>query len=206
MPEYGELTAALKAIAADIPKAWAPDPAPEEMLMVAGNVERAAEVIEGLAAAIARHRDQRGDDRCWRDDLELYAALPGPPTPANLALPPREEFLASCERFWRQRQPGGACTAGKTIAQLEAEVDRLRAERGALADALRGVLESACHVGYWSAIVFSHGECGCRDCVRATEALEAVRGARKALNAVEAAGLPVAEPAVPDAAPATDRP
>ncbi len=29
-----------------------------------------------LANAIRRHRDQRGDDRCWLDDEELYRELP----------------------------------------------------------------------------------------------------------------------------------
>jgi hypothetical protein len=29
-----------------------------------------------LCAAVREHRDQRGDDRCWRDDRKLYASLP----------------------------------------------------------------------------------------------------------------------------------
>lgn len=31
--------------------------------------------IAELEAAIRKHRDYRGDDRCWRDDVELYAVL-----------------------------------------------------------------------------------------------------------------------------------
>ncbi len=29
-----------------------------------------------LADAIRKHRDERGDNRCWRDDEELYKVLP----------------------------------------------------------------------------------------------------------------------------------
>lgn len=34
------------------------------------------ERVATLEAAIRKHRDQRGDDRCWLDDEELYAILP----------------------------------------------------------------------------------------------------------------------------------
>ena len=33
-------------------------------------------LIEKLFSAIRKHRDQRGDDRCWLDDEELYKVLP----------------------------------------------------------------------------------------------------------------------------------
>lgn len=55
-----------------------------------------------LETAIRKHRDQRGDDRCWLDDLELYAVL-GDEQP-DLTLPLREEFLSNCSRFWECRQ------------------------------------------------------------------------------------------------------
>ena len=32
--------------------------------------------VDELEAAIRKHRDQRGDDRCWLDDEELYKVLP----------------------------------------------------------------------------------------------------------------------------------
>ena len=32
--------------------------------------------VEKLMAAIRKHRDYRGDDRCFQDDAELYAVLP----------------------------------------------------------------------------------------------------------------------------------
>lgn len=58
--------------------------------------------IAELEAAIRKHRDQRGDDRCWLDDQELYTVLGD--KPADFTLPPREEFLGNCARFWECRQ------------------------------------------------------------------------------------------------------
>ena len=60
------------------------------------------EKIERLEAAIREHRDQKGDDRCWLDDLKLYDVLGE--TPPALSLPPKCEFLESCARYWEQRQ------------------------------------------------------------------------------------------------------
>ena len=55
-----------------------------------------------LEDAIRRHRDQRGDDRCWLDDAELYSVL-GEGQP-DTTLPPQEEFLSNCARFFECRQ------------------------------------------------------------------------------------------------------
>lgn len=44
-------------------------------------ITQAAERIEHLEAAIRTHRDARGDDRCWRDDEDLYKVLPEGYTP-----------------------------------------------------------------------------------------------------------------------------
>lgn len=41
----------------------------------------AKETIEFLMNAIRKHRDQRGDDRCWLNDEELYKVLPEGYTP-----------------------------------------------------------------------------------------------------------------------------
>lgn len=58
------------------------------------------EEADRLRAAIRRHRDQRGDDRCWLDDEELYRALPEGHTP-----PARDcaVELALCEKFIASR-------------------------------------------------------------------------------------------------------
>ncbi len=41
----------------------------------------AAAERDALQAAIRRHRDERGDDRCWQDDETLYGVLPEGFTP-----------------------------------------------------------------------------------------------------------------------------
>lgn len=57
--------------------------------------------LDEVEAAIRKHRDQRGDDRCWMDDQELYAVVG---EPIISPLPPKKEFLNNCERFWECRQ------------------------------------------------------------------------------------------------------
>jgi hypothetical protein len=94
-------------------------------------VREAADEIDRLRAAIRSHRDQRGDDRCWMDDCELYNSL-GEPVPVEYsALPPKADFLASCERFYEQRQVpvvkgNAALPSCMTIRQLTDEVEELR--------------------------------------------------------------------------------
>lgn len=64
--------------------------------------------------------NQAGDNLCWLDDEQLGA------------IPPREEFLKSCERYHTQiageRGEAGILAGCMTIAQLEAAL--LKAERG----------------------------------------------------------------------------
>lgn len=56
-----------------------------------------------LRNAIRYHRDEKGDARCWLDDIKLYENLPET-VPVDATLPPKEEFLGSCTRFWECRQ------------------------------------------------------------------------------------------------------
>jgi hypothetical protein len=99
----------------------------------------AAEVeARRLRAAIVKHRSQRADDRCHQDDLELYAAL-GDGVQADNTMPPREEFLANCARFYDRRCQGGDWPS---YQQLEAENARLRLLVEA-ADALRCAVVSS---------------------------------------------------------------
>lgn len=58
--------------------------------------------VSQLETAIRTHRDQRGDDRCWLDDAELYAVLGN--EEADFKLPPRQTFLQNCSRYWECRQ------------------------------------------------------------------------------------------------------
>lgn len=59
--------------------------------------------ILNLRNGIRLHRDEKGHDRCWVDDLRLYELLPEK-LPANTTLPEREEFLDNCQRFYESRR------------------------------------------------------------------------------------------------------
>jgi hypothetical protein len=72
-----------------------------------------------LEAAIRKHRDQRGDDRCWMDDEELYKVLPEGYNP-----PERDSAveLANCQKFIACRH-----NPGTKYVSPEREIERLRA-------------------------------------------------------------------------------
>lgn len=54
---------------------------------------------ERLRQAIRKHRDARGNDRCWQNDIELYKEL-GEDLPDGPELPPREAFLNNCSSYY----------------------------------------------------------------------------------------------------------
>lgn len=54
------------------------------------------EEIDRLRAAIRKHRDFRGDSRCWLDDEELYKTLPEGYTPPLRDAPVE---LENCKRY-----------------------------------------------------------------------------------------------------------
>lgn len=68
----------------------------EAAFMLSGEVSR-------LRAAVRKHRDYRGDDRCFQDDAELYAVLPeGDTRPAvDTAV-----TLENCQKYIACRQAG----------------------------------------------------------------------------------------------------
>lgn len=78
-----------------------------------------------LYAAIRKHRDERGDDRCWMDDERLYQVLPEGYTP-----PERDCYveLINCIQFQRcRRNPATEYVSPqRRIEELEAEVARLK--------------------------------------------------------------------------------
>lgn len=74
-----------------------------------------------MRSAIRKHHGEVGDDRCKRDDDELYAAIGlGPP---DRTLPPRCEFLEECGRFYDNRCDE---SARPSYRQLLDEVERLK--------------------------------------------------------------------------------
>ena len=77
--------------------------------------------IRTLVAAIRKHRDQRGDDRCWLDDAELYAVLGEPYETPKLAEPC--EMMANCVRFIKSRH-----NPEVPYVSPEREIEQLRAK------------------------------------------------------------------------------
>lgn len=73
--------------------------------------EELREEILKWRSLVRQHRDQKGHDRCWFDDLELYKNLPeGIPEniQAVFELPNWEEWQSACaifcRNYWETRQ------------------------------------------------------------------------------------------------------
>ena len=84
--------------------------------------ERRIAILEN---AIRKHRDERGDDRCWMDDAVLYKTLPEGFTP-----PVRDSSveLKMCEQYiaCRHNPATEYVSPQRKIEQLEAENYQLR--------------------------------------------------------------------------------
>lgn len=80
--------------------------------------------------AIRAHRDARGDDRCWRDDDDLYSILPEGYTP-----PTRDTAveLERCKRFIELRQHPGT-----EYVSPQREIERLENVLAQIARMARG--------------------------------------------------------------------
>ncbi len=61
------------------------------------------DTILTLRNAIRRHRDQKGDDRCWLDDYFVWACIPGSPTDPT-TLPSFDAGMAECKKFFLYRR------------------------------------------------------------------------------------------------------
>jgi hypothetical protein len=105
----------------------------EQKLARAKRIVEQENRLSKLEDAIRDHRDARGDDRCWLDDIELYKAL-GEPVPEDmeLALPNRDAFLTRCGKYFEHRQAPG-CKPWKTVEEGAVIIGRLAK---ALEDAL----------------------------------------------------------------------
>lgn len=85
--------------------------------------------VKALENAIRRHRDERGDDRCYTDDARLYNILPEGDT-----RPEKETAVTieNCARFIECRQTGKEYVSPqRRIEELELEVITLKTELGA---------------------------------------------------------------------------
>jgi hypothetical protein len=103
------------------PVDWGPLPATVGRPILAQENARLVSEVDRLRAAIRKHRDYRGDDRCWQDDEELYAVLPEGYTP-----PARDSAveLKNCERYIACRHnPATECVSPqRRIEELEQQV------------------------------------------------------------------------------------
>lgn len=83
--------------------------------------------VQELEAAIRKHRDYRGDDRCWLDDEELYRVLPEGYTP-----PQRDGAveLENCKRFieCRRNPKTEYVSPQREIEELKRRVASLESE------------------------------------------------------------------------------
>ena len=80
-----------------------------------------------LLRAIRNHRDQRGDDRCWMDDCELYETLPEGINGHDLRLNSPEEMLACCKQYIAARHDPSQeyVSPQRRIEELEEQVREL---------------------------------------------------------------------------------
>lgn len=108
-----------------------PDPIREVLRGIRREVEAAyRDGITELEAKVARyetairkHRDQRGDDRCYLDDDELYAELPEGKAGADTRLCEPEVMLENCRRYIAHRH-----NPALPYISPERELEALRAE------------------------------------------------------------------------------
>lgn len=98
-----------------------------DLALVGTNQKRLIEMVLELRKAIRSHRDQRGDDRCWMDDEELYKVLPEGYTP-----PERDTTveLQLCEQYINcRRNPATKyISPQRRIEELERENKSLKQE------------------------------------------------------------------------------
>lgn len=77
--------------------------------------------VHRLRKAIRAHRDERGHDACWLDDLELYKVLPEGTSDVDQQLPPEKEFLDNCKRYYDHRKDPNIVF----IRQKEVDIERV---------------------------------------------------------------------------------
>lgn len=88
--------------------------------------------VDRLKAAIRKHRDQHGDDRCFLDDYELYAAL-GEPIPDHACrLDDPCTMMANCVRYIQSRHD-----PKKPYLSPQQQIDYLQQQVAELHDRLR---------------------------------------------------------------------
>ncbi len=82
--------------------------------------------VTGLKDAIRKHRDQKGDDRCWMDDESLYRELPEGYEPFHRD---SDVELANCQRFIACRH-----NPATEYVSPQRRIDELESQAAAFAD------------------------------------------------------------------------
>lgn len=61
------------------------------------------QIIAKYEEGIRKHRDAKGHDRCWENDIELYDLLPERCNewPAKDTIPCKEEFQKGCQIYYQ---------------------------------------------------------------------------------------------------------
>lgn len=94
-------------------------------------IEQALIELERIIGCIRKHRDQKFDDRCWLDDIELYKeTLPEGVGEADLRLLSPCEMMANCVKYIQHRHDPNVpyVSSQREIERLEARVKELEKE------------------------------------------------------------------------------
>lgn len=88
-------------------------------------LDMSQERVRELEDGIRKHRDQRGDDRCWLDDEELYRLLPEGYTPS---VRDSSVELEMCKKYIACRHNPNTeyVSPQRRIEELEAEIAAMR--------------------------------------------------------------------------------
>jgi hypothetical protein len=71
--------------------------------LIEENLKQGARIID-LERAIHKHRSQTGNNLCWENDLELWQILEGSEQYPHDTLPPEQEFLRNCKKYYDSRK------------------------------------------------------------------------------------------------------
>lgn len=84
--------------------------------------------LQQMLDAIRKHRDYRGDDRCWRDDEELYGRMPEGYIPQKIE---SSVELTNCQKFIECRKNPMTLYVSpeRMIEQLRTQNERLISEQ-----------------------------------------------------------------------------
>lgn len=116
--------------------------------MIGATIQHLVDRILLLEDAIRKHRDQRGDDRCFMDDEELYTATVGLGDNPDRRLHCPAEMLENCKKYIASRHDPNVAYVSpqREIERLTEEIARskkLLTEIGMRGDTLEDLIKDA---------------------------------------------------------------